>query len=195
MYPSIPHNEGLKVLEEELDKFGNGNKIPTKDLVELAEFVLKNNYFEFDSKIKQQVSGTAIGTKFAPPYACIFMTAFENKFLESEPIKTWAWFRYIDDIFFIWNDTEQNLDIFLKRLNEFNSNLKFTHARSMSSINFLDVNIRIEDETLVSNLYCKDTDAHQVLHFESCHPKHVKNFIVYCQALRIKRICSSNHDL
>ena len=87
MYPSIPHNEGLKVLEEELDKFGNGNKIPTKDLVELAEFVLKNNYFEFDSKIKQQVSGTAIGTKFAPPYACIFLDQVESRFLEKQILK------------------------------------------------------------------------------------------------------------
>ena len=39
----------------------------------MAEFVLKNNYFEFDSKVKKQISGTVIGTKFAPSYACVFM--------------------------------------------------------------------------------------------------------------------------
>ena len=39
----------------------------------MADFVLKNNYFEFNGQIKQQISGTAIGTKFAPPYACLFM--------------------------------------------------------------------------------------------------------------------------
>ena len=33
----------------------------------------KNNYFKFDSIIKQQVSGAAIRSKFAPPYASIFM--------------------------------------------------------------------------------------------------------------------------
>ena len=47
----------------------------------MAGFVLKNNFFEFDSKIKQQISGTAIGTKFAPPYVCIFMDKFETDFL------------------------------------------------------------------------------------------------------------------
>ena len=39
----------------------------------MAEFVLKNNYFEFDLNVKHQISGTAIGRKFAPPYACIEM--------------------------------------------------------------------------------------------------------------------------
>ena len=39
----------------------------------MADFVLKNNYFEFNGQIKQHISGTVIGTKFAPPYACLFM--------------------------------------------------------------------------------------------------------------------------
>ena len=31
----------------------------------MAEFVLKNNFFEFKNQIKQQIPGTAIGTKCA----------------------------------------------------------------------------------------------------------------------------------
>ena len=46
----------------------------------MAEFVLKNNYFEFNEKVCKQILGTAIGTKFAPPYACIFMDEMENQF-------------------------------------------------------------------------------------------------------------------
>ena len=44
-------------------------KIPSTDLVEMAEFILKNHLFEFETKIIQQISGTTIGTKFAAPYA------------------------------------------------------------------------------------------------------------------------------
>ena len=44
---------------------------PTEDLVEMAEFVLKNNYFKFNSTVKHQISGTAIATKFASPFASI----------------------------------------------------------------------------------------------------------------------------
>lgn len=32
----------------------------------MVEFVLKNNFFEFSSKVKKQISGGAIGTKFVP---------------------------------------------------------------------------------------------------------------------------------
>ena len=46
----------------------------------MAEFVLNNNFFEFNGKIKQQVSGTAIDTKFAPPYGRLFMDKFEISF-------------------------------------------------------------------------------------------------------------------
>ena len=53
----------------------------TSDLVKMAKFALSNNYFEFSKKVFQQISGTAIGTKFAPPYACIYMEEIETKFL------------------------------------------------------------------------------------------------------------------
>ena len=45
-----------------------------------AEFVLKNNFFKFNSQIKQQISGTAIGSKCAPTYACILMNKVETVF-------------------------------------------------------------------------------------------------------------------
>ena len=55
-------------------------KIITENLIKTAEFVLKNNLFEFNSKVFQQISGTAIGIKFAPPCACIYMDRFEQDF-------------------------------------------------------------------------------------------------------------------
>ena len=38
--------------------------------------------------VYQQKSGTAIGTKFAPPYACIYMDEGQQKFLEMQRKKT-----------------------------------------------------------------------------------------------------------
>ena len=72
LYPSITHNEGISDLKQKLEEQPS-TKIPVNDLVELAEFPLKCNLFEFNDKVKQQFSGTAIGTKFAPPYASIYM--------------------------------------------------------------------------------------------------------------------------
>ena len=56
----------------------------TDDIVEMAEFVLKNNYFQFNSKVKKQISGPAIGTKFAPTYACVFMDQVESDFRRAQ---------------------------------------------------------------------------------------------------------------
>ena len=50
----------------------------------MVESVLKNNYFEFNGQVKHQRSGTAIGSKFAPKYACIFMDETETKFLQTQ---------------------------------------------------------------------------------------------------------------
>ena len=64
-------------------------------MIKKAKFDLKNNNFEFDSNVKHQISGTAIGTKFAPPYTCMYMDYMENHFLKNEQTQPWIWFRYI----------------------------------------------------------------------------------------------------
>ena len=99
LYPSILHEAGLKALKEALDKRGNRN-IATNDLIRMAEFVLKNSYFQFNGQVKQQMSGIAIGTKFAPTYACIFVDDIERKFLKTQSLQPLIWSRCIDDVFF-----------------------------------------------------------------------------------------------
>ena len=64
LYPSIPHEAGLKALREVLDK-REEHTFATNELMMMKDFVLKNNYFELNGQIKQQISGTAIGTKLA----------------------------------------------------------------------------------------------------------------------------------
>ena len=72
LYPSIPHSEGLGILKKQYENYSD-KKVSTEDIVKMADFVCKNNLFELNSKFYKQISGTAIGTTFAPPYACIFM--------------------------------------------------------------------------------------------------------------------------
>ena len=71
----------------------------TEDVGKMADFVLKNSFLGFGSKFSKQIPGTATGTKFAPPYACIFMDHSETKFLKTQDIKPWFWKGFIDDIF------------------------------------------------------------------------------------------------
>ena len=191
--PHIPQQTGLKALKEALEK-RDIKKIPTEDLVKMTEFVPNNNIFEFNSKAYQQKSGTAIGTKFAPPYACIYMDEDEQKFLETQSKKPIIWLRQTDDIFFIWTHGEQELERFLKDLNNFTPNLSFTHEASKNCISFLDLKVKLIDGKLETDLYMKPTDRHQYLHYLSSHPEHTKRSIVYSQTLRVNRLCSLEKD-
>ena len=103
------------------DKFID-KTVPTEDISKMAVFVLQNNMFEFNSKFYQKISGTAIGTNFAPPYASIFMDYIETEFLKSQGIRHWLWKRFVDGIFVIWTDTEESLD-FCKILKNFTPSL------------------------------------------------------------------------
>ena len=62
LYPSVLHDAGLKTLHEKLEE-RNDKSVPMTDLVNMVDFVLKNNYFEFGSCFKWDISGTAIGTR------------------------------------------------------------------------------------------------------------------------------------
>ena len=101
----------------------------------------------------------------------------------------------MDDIFFIWRDTEKNLDKLLEDLNKFHSNFRFTYEKSREKINFLDVVIKMKESKISTNLFCKPTDRHQYLHYDSCHAEHIKRSTVFSQILRLKRICSEKNYL
>ena len=77
-------------------------------------------------------------------------------------------------------------------LNSLDPNIQFTFKYSKDSIEFLDVLVKRDGDQVSTNLYVKETDAHQFLHFDSCHPFHTKRAIPYGQALRIRRICSED---
>ena len=50
LYLSILYEAGLRLLREAVDK-QDKKSIPTEDLIKVAGLVLKNNFFEFNSKI------------------------------------------------------------------------------------------------------------------------------------------------
>ena len=76
LYRNIPHEEGLASIRKHLDNREN-KEVTTDTLVELANIILKNNYFQFLDKIFKR--DTAIGTKFPSPYSILFMADLEKR--------------------------------------------------------------------------------------------------------------------
>lgn len=191
LYTSIPHRDGILTAKKALDTRVILNP-PTWILLRFLHFVLTKNCFSFNNKHYLQIQGTSMGTICAPNYAIIFMDNLETTFLQSQPLVPLVWWRYIDDIFFIWTHPRKDLDTFMVSLNRHHPTILFTHEINAETIHFLDTTIiKTKDGILQSTLYTKPTDANLYLHYSSCHPNHQKRNIPLGQALRIRRICST----
>ena len=117
------------------------------------------------------------------------MAALEKDFLETRiKKKPWLWWRYIDDIFMIWQHGEDELKIFLEKLNYFHPSIKFTCEYSREKVNYLEVQVIVREGKLITNLNINQTDTHQYLDPSSCYPYHCTKSISYSQALSINRI-------
>ena len=120
------------------------------------------------------------------------MAELEEEILRKVELKPYLWWRYIDDIFFIWEHGEEKLTEFIDALNKKHPTIKFTAELSKTQIQFLDATVYLENGKIKTDLYFKPTDTHQYLHSSSCHPDHCKKGIPYSQTLRLNRICSDS---
>ena len=196
LYTNIPNTEGITACKSFLTKHRPGENTPhNNSIAQLLEYVLTKNNFDFNAKHYLQVGGTAMGTKVAPSLANLFMADFEEKFVYTYHLQPSIWLRYIDDIFLLWNHGQEELDLFLNHLNTCHATIKFTSELSSVSVNFLDTTVLIDDNSkLYTTLYCKPTDSHNYLAYDSAHPMHTKNSLPYSQLLRVRRICHKLDD-
>ena len=203
LYTNIDQNEGTEACFRKLETRKN-KSIPSQVLANLILIVLKSNVFQFCTLIFQQIKGTAMGTPMAANYANLFMDDFECKLINDFHKKTgltpFIWFRFIDDIFFIWTHGQDSLNEFLEfaqsysRNKKMKSKIEFDIHQSTSSVNFLDVKVIFSNGTIKTDVYSKPTDAHIYLNSTSFHPKHVLKNIPKGQFIRLRRICSDTTD-
>ena len=130
----------------------------------------------------------------APPYACIAMGDYEDKVFSSQNNLldlVLLWKRFIDDIFLLFKGSRAECELFLDWLNSLMPgviNLKCTFSED--TLEFLDIKIKIRNGRLETELYVKPTNLQLFLDYNSNHPAHCKDAIVYCQALRVVERCS-----
>ena len=66
---------------------------------------------------------------WAPSYAIIFMSHLEEM-LNATTIRPFYWKRYIDDVFFVWTESEEEFFQFQDHLNSFHQTIEFTFEAS-----------------------------------------------------------------
>jgi hypothetical protein len=198
LYTNIDNKEGIQAVANTFLKFPDPDR-PDKEILELLEIQLSQNDFRFNNEWYLQQWGTSMGKKFAPGYANIFMAEFEDKALQKCTKKPAVYLRYLDDIFIIWEHSEEDFKEFLTILNSSHPTIKLSPTISKQAIDFLDITIykgprTAQTGTLDTKVFFKPTDTHELLHKWSFHPKHTFRGIVKSQFLRFHRISSNPKD-
>ena len=140
LYTNIKTEDGLKSVEKMFAKYPKSQYIrPEREILELLKLNLDNNDFMFRNEWYLQISGTAMGKRFAPTYANIDMAVFEEEVLALSPKKPSAFFRFLDDIFCIWPHGKEELKKKIDLLNNHRESIKFQYTISEDSVDFLDV--------------------------------------------------------
>lgn len=172
LFPSIPQNDCLSILCEELQSHSKLLLFNPNLIMTLVDLHLSNNFFEFENATFHQNNGIAMGSAISPTIANIFMSVFFRRFLPTQKEQPDLLCRYIDDIFILWPNKE-NFEQFAHSLNSFHHSIKFTSTTSNTSVDFLDVTIYKTSTThdiLHIKTFQKPNNVFQYLHFSSEHP-------------------------
>jgi len=125
------------------------------------------------------------------------MAKFEKEALEKCPLKPHTYLRFLDDIFIIWPHSIEAFHEFLSILNNHEPPIKFKYTINTDTVDYLDTTIFKNENNngkLLTRVYFKPTDTHQLLHKESFHPKHTFKGILKSQIIRFHRICLRQKD-
>ena len=104
--------------------------------------------FHVDNERYLQLHGIAMGMRMAPLFTNLFLANLEDRLLTWNSARPYIWWRYINDVFAIWNRGQDQLDVFTREINEFHHSIKFTAEVSTYRVTFLDTTVILEGVTI-----------------------------------------------
>ncbi|CAM2729451.1 unnamed protein product, partial [Rotaria socialis] len=132
------------------------------------------------------IIGGAMGSPFTLTLANIFMWKWEKDAICGAIGPHEIYGRYIDDIFFTFNDPRIKIEAVIKKANDFHPNIKL-EANIGSCVSFLDLLINNKNGVLFTSVYHKPAAEPCVVPFISDHPRHVFSNIIQAALLRALR--------
>lgn len=198
LYTNIPIEAGIRCVQQAFEKNPDASR-PDSELLELLRINLCRNDFIFNGKFYLQIKGTAMGKRFAPSYANIYMANWEEEVFKKCRQRPINYFRYLDDILGIWAGSREEFDEFLTILNSHDSSIKLKAEINEDTIQFLDTTVYkgpqfMETGKLDIKVYFKSTNTHALLYRDSFHPAHTFKGVIKAQLIRFWRICSRQED-
>ena len=109
LYTNIKHDNGLKTLEEKLNK-RKTNEPPTNFIIKLMKIILNENKFEFHDALFKQNIGASMGSKPIPHYANVFMAMIDDLIKNLDIAEALALIkRFLDDYFMLFKESTKSL--------------------------------------------------------------------------------------
>ena len=84
---------------------------PDEEIIKLLQIALTRNEFEFAGRLFLQICGTAMGKKFAPSLANIYLRNLDDKARQGHDGTPENYFRFLDDIFLRGRAPPSNYEI------------------------------------------------------------------------------------
>ena len=203
LYGSIPKNESSNIiniwdaLKEFFNSYGKNepflNLLNTDDFINLVALSLNNDYVLFSGKQFKQTNGLSMGNPIAPQLAIIYMHYIETQ-IQSKVKGIIHWYRYIDDIFIVWDNSETT-DNIIRNANSINSAIQFTIEKpnDEGKLAFLDAEIFIEESRFTYRLFCKPIYSGATVSWSSDCPFSLKVNILINEFIRARRRSSSDN--
>ena len=194
LFTNVPLNDVLAFLENKLVDFQDDFPLPVSKIIALIKLCVTNNVFSFDNEFYRQKNGCSMGSSLSPVLASLYMEYFESCILPQITPPDMCWYRYVDDIFTVWNDNWGSFEAFFQRLNDLVPNIKFKVEWEVDGkLPFLDVLVLRENGKLSFSVYRKPTHSGSYLHYFSNHSDQVKRSVASGLFLRALRLCSPQH--
>ena len=199
MYTNIDTKRAIPVIARYLKQHeAMFPDVPTAAVVEALEIVMKNNVFRFGDTTWHQLTGTAMGTPPAPPYATLYYAVHEDIITTEFPNQLHYYRRFIDDIFGVWiPDNDKNIDDeawqrFQVRLNDFG--LTWEVSDRVDTVNYMDLTILLANGRMTTTLFEKSINPYLYIPPHSAHPPGVLNGLLHGTIHRIQSLCSEPAD-
>jgi hypothetical protein len=101
---------------------------------------VKNTYFQYGQKFYKQEQGMAMVSPLSPELCNLVVEDRKNRAISSFATKPEVFVRYIDDIFFVWPQTECDISEFHAHLNSEDNSIEYTvELEKDGKIPFLDI--------------------------------------------------------
>ena len=196
MFPGTYNISGLKSVKKVLESRSNQFP-PSNCIIEALKLCLESNKSFFNNKHYLEIDSTTQGLHMSCSYSDIAIQYFDIKALEFNPTVI-CWKRFRDDIFAVWPNTFEELQVFFNYMNNIDQSKKiqFTMEVAKDSLEFLDFKLIFDKESkkISVDVFSKATNSFTYVHPNTYFPKSNIENIPKGVTLRLRRICDSDNN-